>query len=83
MGLPLSWGDNLEETGAVGTPVGLWLLSSLAHLFPSSPGQGVAGGWDLGICRINDICSEVSGSCAPCRQRGEIACDRFLGSALL
>lgn len=48
--------------GAVGAPMGLRPLSVLAHLSPSFPRRGVAGGWDLGISRINDICSEVSGS---------------------
>jgi len=47
--------------------VGLPPPSVLAHLSPSSAGRGVAGGWDLGICRINDICSEVSGPCGSVR----------------
>lgn len=49
--LPLQW-----------AAMELCLPLVLAHLSPSFPGQGVAGGWDLGICRINDTCSEVSGS---------------------
>lgn len=45
--------------------------SSGCHQPPSArgacrfPGPGVAGGWDLGICRINDICSENLAPAAP------------------
>ena len=51
----------------MGAPMGLRLPSVLAHSSPFFPGRVVAGGWDLGICRINDICSEVSGSCGSVR----------------